>query len=171
MAMATTKALIGIEEYLRTSYPEIDCEYVDGEIFEKPMPPKSHSRVQARLIILFHEFRKAAPFSALPELRSRTDETRVRIPDVAVYIGEPEEEVPSTPPYVAVEILSPDDKAQYLMAKLKEYRAWGAAHIWVINPADQSLSIFGSDGLREVPVLPLPEYNLQVTHEDLFPQA
>jgi hypothetical protein len=30
--MATT--LVSVEEYLRTSYPGGDCEYVDGEIVE-----------------------------------------------------------------------------------------------------------------------------------------
>jgi len=166
------KAQISIEEYLRTSYPEMDREFVDGEVIEKAMPPKSHSMVQARLVEVFYELRKKAPLFALPELRTRTEATRYRIPDVSVYAGQiPEEEVPDTPPYVCIEILSPDDRMQQVLAKLKEYRAWGVAHIWVINPADQSLHEYGSDGLREEPVLRMPEYGLQVTGEELFPRA
>lgn len=164
-----TKALISMEEYLRTSYPEMDCEYVDGEVIEKPMPPKSHSRIQAQLVLLFFSLRSHAAFTTWPEMRSRTGETRCRIPDIAVYVGEPEGEVPAEAPYVAVEILSPDDKMTYLMEKLREYRAWGVAHIWVIDPSDKSLAEFASDGLRYVAAYGLPEYGLTVEHSDIFP--
>jgi Uma2 family endonuclease len=93
----------------------------------------------------------------------------VRIPDVAIYAGpEPEEEVPTLPPYIAVEILSPDDRVSYLMIKLAEYRGWGVAHIWVIDPMRQVLMEYGSDGLREVHGYLLPEYGLQVTYGEIF---
>jgi Uma2 family endonuclease len=167
----SSKALISMEEYLRTSYPEMGCEFVDGEVIEKARPPKRHSMVQTRLVEVSYELRKQAPLFALPELRTRTDVPRFRIPDVSVYAGQiPHEEVPDTPPYVCIEILSPDDRMQQVLAKLKEYRAWGVAHIWVINPADRSLHEYGSDGLREEAVLRLPEYGLQVRGEELFPK-
>ena len=85
----------------------------------KPAPTKSHSKVQRRLIEISYELNKCCPFHAFPELRGRTTETRARIPDVAIYAGpEPEEEVPSLPPYIAVEILSPDDRVSYLWRDL-----------------------------------------------------
>jgi Uma2 family endonuclease len=164
-----TKPMLSIEEYLHTSFEDGDCEFVDGEIVPKPMPPKSHSKTQKRLIEIFFQFSKTIPFHAFPELRMRSAETRCRVPDVAVYAGlEPEEEVPTLPPYIAIEILSPDDKASYLMAKLREYRAWGAAHVWVIDPLAQTLAEYGSDGLRESGVLRMPEYGLEITLADLF---
>jgi len=163
------RTLIRVDDYLRTAYPELDCEYVDGEVFEKPMPPKSHARVQARLIEIFYELRTQAPFIALPEMRMQTEPTRFRIPDVAVYVGaEPEGDVPTQPPYIAIEILSPDDRMQYLLAKLKEYRNWGAAHVWVIDPASRTLSVFEADGLKEVDSLALPEHGVTLTRERLF---
>ncbi|MBI5280487.1 MAG: Uma2 family endonuclease [Candidatus Solibacter usitatus] len=167
-----TKALISLEEYLKTSYPEMDCEYVDGEVFEKPMPPLDHARLQKLLLKAFLRWEEQPGLFAFPELRNRTAETRCRIPDIAVYAGaEPAEQVPSIPPYVVIEILSPDDKAQYLMAKLREYRGFGVPHIWVIDPASKSMHEYGSDGLREVAALRMPEYSLQVTHDDLFPNG
>jgi Uma2 family endonuclease len=128
--------------------------------------------VQKRLLLLFDRWESNHRLFALPELRNRTGETRCRIPDVAVYAGsEPREEVPTTPPLVAIEILSPDDRMQYLMEKLREYRAWGVAHIWVIDPAAKTLCEYGSDGLREVAALRLPEYGLAVGLGDLFPES
>ena len=61
----------------------------------------------------------------IPEVRHRVREGRYRIPDIAVFEGEPEGEVPSTPPLVAIEILSPDDRIGYIVPKLKDYRQWG----------------------------------------------
>ena len=40
--MATT--LVSVEEYLRTSYPDGDCEYVDGEIVERNVGEIDHGR-------------------------------------------------------------------------------------------------------------------------------
>jgi Uma2 family endonuclease len=172
MGDMAAKAQISIEEYLRTSYPEMDREFVDGEVIEKAMPPLDHARVQKLLLKAFLRWEAAPGLFAFPELRLRVSETKCLIPDVAVFAGkEPVDQVPDTPPYVAVEVLSPDDRMQHVYAKLKEYRAWGVAHIWVINPADQSLHEYGSDGLREEPVLRMPEYGLQVTGEELFPRA
>ena len=33
----STKALMSVEEYLRTSFDGSDCEYLDGEIVERNM--------------------------------------------------------------------------------------------------------------------------------------
>lgn len=32
------KTAIPAEEYLHTSFPDLDCEYRDGELVERPMP-------------------------------------------------------------------------------------------------------------------------------------
>jgi Uma2 family endonuclease len=42
--------------------------------------------------------------------------------------------VPDTPPLVAIEILSPDDRLIEVRQKLEEYQAWGVPHIWLIDP-------------------------------------
>jgi Uma2 family endonuclease len=51
---ATTLPTISVEEYI-TRYVEGDekpaCEYVDGELIQKPTAGKDHSRVQRRLIV------------------------------------------------------------------------------------------------------------------------
>jgi len=162
---------ISLEEYLRTSYEDGDCEYVDGEVVPKPMPPKSHSIVQRRLIVLFDNLSQTHPFHVFPELRERLSDVRVLIPDIAVYAGpEPQEEVPTSPPFIAVEILSPDDRVSYLMAKLRDYEAWGVAHIWVIDPMHRTLSEYKDGTLREVAAYHLPEYDLTVTPDQILPQ-
>ena len=79
----------------------------------------------------------------------RVGEKRYRVADIAVFVGEPAEDVPTSPPLVAIEILSPDDRFGEVLAKLEEYRAWGVAHVWFVDPISRRIYVYTA-GLREV---------------------
>jgi Uma2 family endonuclease len=164
-----TKSAISIEEYLRTSFEDLDREYVDGEIVERTLPDLLHSRTQFRLAGLLFKAGETHPLYGQTELRSRVAATRVRIPDVSVYAGvEPTERVPTQPPLVAIEILSPDDRHSEVMQKLEEYRIWGVRHIWLVDPERRRLQVYGSGVLSEVPALEIPEYDVKLTPAQIF---
>lgn len=121
------------------------------------------------MVGIFHDLRKRHPLFALPELRHRVTATRYRIPDVAVYAGHrPTERVPATAPYVAIEIVSPDDRYSEIVLKLEEYRLWGAPFIWLVDPQVQKVFVFDSAGLRQVERLVLPDYNVSICPPDIF---
>ena len=164
----STKALVSIEEYLRTSYEDYDREYLDGEVVERPLPDYRHSRTQFRLCVLFGRLGERVPLYGCTELRSRVAATRVRIPDVSIYAGkEPTEWFPAEPPLIAIEIVSPDDRHQDLLAKLEEYRRWGARHVWLVHPHTRKLYVY--DGaLAEVPEFHLPEFDVTLTPDEIF---
>jgi Uma2 family endonuclease len=42
--------------------------------------------------------------------RIRVKPDRVRIPDICLFLAEPREQVPTTPPFICIEILSPQDR-------------------------------------------------------------
>src|SRR5438128_1828365 len=131
----STKSAVSIEEYLRTSFDNPDREYVDGEIVERPLPNFVHGIIQFRLAWLIGNLAQTRPLHGILNVRSRVADTRVRIPDISVYAGaEPTEDVPSEPPLMAIEIVSPDDRHSDLMQKFEEYKAWGVKHIWLVNP-------------------------------------
>ena len=117
-------AQISVEEYLRTSYDGPDREYLDGEIVERGMPNLRHSKAQKRLMMWFIGMEEKLSLHCFAELRLRIRERRYRVVDLAVFQGEPAEDVPSPPPLVAIEILSPDDRFAEVLSKLEEYRAW-----------------------------------------------
>lgn len=116
-----TKALITADQYLSTHF-EYEPEFVRGEIVERPLPNKSHSRIQQLLAVLLHRIG-----FCYPELRLRVAPDSYRIPDIALFEHEPEGEVPHSPPLLIVEIVSPDERHHDLMQKLQDYRAWGVA--------------------------------------------
>ena len=63
--------------------------------------------------------------------------------------GEPAEEVFTAPPFLAIEILSPDDRHADLMEKIEDYRSFGIPWIWVIDPESGRGEIYTSQGMYE----------------------
>ncbi len=160
-----TKVMVPLADYLSTSY-EHDREYVHGQVVERGMLTYSHSRLQGEIYFRL----RMEGLIAATELRIAMTGDLYRIPDVCAFETEPQTEVPSDPPLVVVEVVSPDDRYSELKAKLREYQEFGVPHIWVVGPQDQTLSTFQAGRLTEVTQLSL-EGRLQINRHDLFPKA
>ena len=163
-----TKAALPVEEYLRTAFPDLDQEYRDGVLVERSLPDYLHSKTQGLLIALFVALRTAFPVFVCPELRVRVRPGLIRIPDVSIfYPNEPQDRVPSTPPFIAIEILSLDDRMADVRNKLAEYRAWGVTYVWLVDPHSKRMYTFEAE-LTTVPTLKVPELGIEVTPADIF---
>ncbi len=163
-----TKAAISVEDYLHTAFPDLDHEYFEGEIVERSLPDNLHSVTQALLVGFFLALRKTHGLHPRPELRLRVRERVFRIPDVSVFHPDPpSESVPSTPPFIAIEILSAKDPMLKVRAKLEEYRSWGVRHVWLVDPYEKRMYTC-EGGLTEVGVLRAPEVGIDVTPADIF---
>jgi len=158
---------ISIEEYLHTSYDGTDREFRDGEVVERSMPDYPHGKCQARLVAFFLARPETLKLYPCSETRMRLTDKRVLIPDVAVFHGSEPENLPDTPPLIAIEVLSPDDRPREVELKLREYRAWGVPHVWLVDPRSRRLYAC-EDNLTEVATLPLPEFEIEVTPADIF---
>jgi Uma2 family endonuclease len=163
-----TKAALTVEEYLRTSFPGLDREFHDGEVVERTLPDYLHSKTQGLLVALFVLLRKTFPVFVCPELRVRVAPGHYLISDLCVYSPtEPIGAVPDTPPLIAIEILSPDDRLGAVREKLDQYRAWGVAHVWLVDPHQKRMYTCDTV-LTEVPTLTVPELSLEVTPAEIF---
>ncbi len=163
------KTGVSVEEYLRTSFGDLDREYREGEVVERTMPDYLHGRTQLRLAGFFHGLEeKGVALFACTETRMRLSANTVLIPDAAVFWPEePKSRVPEEPPLIVVEILSPDDRMQEVRQKLAEYRTWGVAHVWLVDPYLRRLYEC-DEGLREVSSFSLPELSLEIGPTDVF---
>lgn len=122
---------ISMAEYLASSYKP-DMDYVDGVLEERNVGEKPHSILQRKLTALF--IRAGFESCIYPELRLRVSETRCRVPDLCVYLREPAGPVPTEPPLLAIEILSPEDRMSRIMARCDDYISMGCPSVWILDP-------------------------------------
>jgi Uma2 family endonuclease len=161
------ETLISVEEYLRTSYSP-DVEYVDGELMELNVGDPLHSLVQSNLIFALRT--KYKNIKVLPEVRSKVTATRYRLPDVCVTMSLPAAKVLLDPPFVAIEILSEDDRMSRVIERLQEFAAIGTPNIWVIDPRLKQMFTFDGSALREVQedVIATGDPRLELTRAEIF---
>jgi Uma2 family endonuclease len=165
-----TKTQIPAEDYLRMTF-EHDAELVHGEIVERSTPDYVHGRLEGLLFAHFNQLRHSRGLYPCDETRLKIAPDVFRIPDVSVFAEPMTKEVPDTPPLVAIEILSKDDRHVDLMEKLEEYRKWGVQHIWVIDPLAKKFSVCTEFGLQNVSSLVLPGFPFQLTPAELFAEV
>ena len=97
------------------------------------------------------------------KIRSR----RYVIPDLAVFWPEEPIGVPETPPLVAIEILSLDDRLAEVRDRLEEYKAWGVAHVWLVDPHSRRMYMYEA-GLLEAQSLKISELGIELAGPDIF---
>jgi Uma2 family endonuclease len=142
--------LVPLEEYLRTAYHP-DCDYVDGEVLERNVGERDHSKLQREFILYLGTRAKKWGIHVFPEQRVQVSERRFRIPDVCVVAGaEPDEQIFREPPFICIEILSKDDSLRSVQNRIDDYLKFGVPHIWVVDPFDRRAWTYNLEGSREV---------------------
>ena len=146
-----SRTLISVEEYLRTSYRP-DCDYVDGEVLERNVGETDHSWLQKKIILYLGIREQQLGICVLPEERVQVKADRYRVPDICLVLGtKPEEQVLSKPPFLCIEILSPEDRMSRIRERTDDYLVMGVPYIWVLDPiAQRAWSVTPAEGLREV---------------------
>ncbi len=144
----STTTLVSVEEYLRTSYPDADREYVDGRIVERNVGEVDHSDVQTGAVTYLRAHYKRL-WSGVA-VRVQVKATRFRVPDVCLVLGgKPNSKIIKEPPFLVIEVLSPDDRVADLQEKLADYFAFGVKYVWVVNPETRRGFVHTSQGSRE----------------------
>src|SRR6266496_863478 len=126
--------LISEEEYLHTTYHP-DCGFEDGVLIERNVGTESHSWLQLALGAFFFRRRKLWNVTTYTEERIKLRAGKYMIPDVCVFQGgRRKERVPSEPPLLVIEILSPEDRPIRVNDTVRAWLEFGVPHVWVIDP-------------------------------------
>jgi Uma2 family endonuclease len=163
----SARTLIPVEEYLASSY-EPDCDYVDGHIEERNVGERTHSRLQGRLIVFLGQI---SGIEILPEMRVQVKPNRFRVPDICVVTESSDEEVLTRPPFLCIEILSPEDRMSRMEQRIQDYLEMGVPYVWLVDPhTRQAYCATPADGLREVKTGVLTTANplIEVPLNELF---
>ena len=125
-----------------------------GKIIELPPPKKPHGVVCGNIARILGNYAVATGTGYVTTndagyITERTPDS-VRGPDVAfwndaVVVAGGDAEYTETPPVVAVEILSPDDRINRVNRKIAEYINSGVQEVWIVDSAARDLAIHRAD--------------------------
>jgi Uma2 family endonuclease len=140
--------VIALDEYLSTVY-EPDCEFVDGELIERNWGESDHSAVHGIVSALLYNQRRELGIYIFLSLRVQVAATRFRVPDIAVTKHKGRGRILCEPPFLCVEILSPEDRASRMQLKIDDYLEFGVRYVWLIDPRFRKAWSYTSEGRRE----------------------
>ncbi len=136
------------------------CELVRGELVTVVSPAgvehgRIVSRIDSRISQFVEQRRLGIVTTAGPGFQIACDPDTVRAPDVAFIRAE---RVPTSPlmefflgaPDLAVEVVSPSDRATELLAKVQDWLEAGCRAVWVIDPLQRTAWICRSDKLMAI---------------------
>jgi Uma2 family endonuclease len=155
--MAIKQHLTAEELWALPETPGVRYELVKGEVIEVPGASVLHSLIAALIYNLIRDTVRAGKLGfAFPDgvgyLIRRHPDT-LRIPDASFisWASIPERKVPEgfwpVAPDLAVEVVSPFDRADDVHNKVHEYLEAGTQLVWVLWPRRQSVTIYDGDGL------------------------
>ena len=163
-----TGELVTVREYRATSYRP-DCDYVDGVVVERNLGERDHARLQMAVSAYFYNRRKEWGIHVFPEQRVQVSRTRFRIPDVCVVLGdEPEEQIFTHPPFICVEILSPEDRLSAMQKRVGEFLEMGVPYVWILDPRKRTGWRVTGEGLLEIAEMRTENPEIVVPLEALF---
>ncbi len=151
--MVKISTQLSLEEFLKQPETKPACEFIAGEILQKPMPKGRHSRLQGKLCQEINQLTEAAKIAyAFPALRC-SFANRSLVPDVAVFLWNEipllaNGEVPDRfdiPPSWVIEILSPEQRPNRVIGNLLHCLEHGSQLGWFIDPDDASILVFLPD--------------------------
>ncbi len=152
MSTATVPALITAEQFAEMNL-DGPYELVCGEIVEMTRPGGLHGFVCMKVGARLNAWAESTDFGCVicNDVGVVTKPKSVRGPDVILipWSRLPGRRLPSgwfeNPPVLVVEVLSPTDRWNAMLAKAGEYHDAGVDEVWVINPSTRMVTIFDAD--------------------------
>ncbi|AFZ59585.1 Uma2 family endonuclease [Anabaena cylindrica FACHB-243] len=182
MISTPVSTVTSLTDFLQLPETKTASEYIDGNIYQKPMPKGKHSAVQTFLAPAINQIATPKKIArAFTELRC-TFEGRSIVPDISVFNweliplddnGEIQNEF-TIPPNWTIEILSPEQSSTRVINNILFCLKHGTELGWLIDPQERLIMTFLPNQLPEVkqnqdilPVLnSLTEWEISV--EDIF---
>jgi len=149
------------------------CELLRGELVLMSPSGSLHAIVAATLGGILYDYvtqrKLGSVFGAEGGFRIGHDPDTVRAPDAAfVSAARMPASIPAGffpgPPDLAVEVLSPNDRASEVLGKVADWLEAGCRKVWVVDPEMQSIAVYAPKA--EMRVLHLAD---TLTDEDVLP--
>ncbi len=182
MVLTDSSAKISLDEFLQLPETKPASEYINGQVYQKPMPQGEHSLIQTYLSAAINQISNPQKrVLALTELRC-TFGGVVIVPDVTVFEWSRIPTQPNgrivnkfeIPPDWIIEILSPDQSPSRVIRKITFCLNHGTKLGWFIDPDGEAVTVFQPNQQPEFKegqdILPVLEVisDWQLSVADLF---
>jgi Uma2 family endonuclease len=130
------------------------CELLRGELIMMSPAGSKHGMIALRMGSLLSAFVERQGLGVIlgaeTGFRVATNPDTVLAPDAA-FISEkrvgkslPDGYFPGAPD-LAVEVVSPNDRAGDVIAKVQDWLTAGCAAVWIVDPKSQTVTVYGAD--------------------------
>lgn len=146
-------AKVSLQEFLQLPETKPASDYINGEIYQKPMPQGEHSIIQTDLATAINKIGRPQKLAcAFTELRCSFGNGSV-VPDITVFEwsriprlanGRIANRFEISPDWT-IEILSPEQSASRVIKKITFCLNNGTKLGWFVDPDDESVTIFERD--------------------------
>ncbi len=154
MATVITEKLITVDQFETMPF-EFPVDLVRGEIVEMPPPGGVHGHVCANVAFALESWARASDTGVVTAndsaVLTERDPDSVRGCDLAFVRWDrlPAKKIPKgafrTPPDLTVEVLSPSDRWNDVIAKVNAYLDVGVVEVWIVDPDDRSVDVYRGD--------------------------
>ena len=152
-----TKTMMTVEQFaqLATTDPE-DYELVEGELIPLPSGTPRHGIIRGKLERFVGSYLDGNRIGkAIGEIDCQLSSNTVRRPDVAIFLGKARlaqidwDRIPIPfAPDIAVEVLSPNERAMDVRRKVRDYLRAGTKEVWLLDHANGEVAIHTNGGIR-----------------------
>jgi Uma2 family endonuclease len=149
---------ISLTEFLELPEAEgVHYELDEGELLREASPTLRHNLVRQRLAMRLAQFVEARELGlVVEEMDFHLSEDTIRNPDIALIdatrsktIDQDRSPVEGAPT-LAVEVVSPSNRADDMAKKTHQYLRAGCEAVWIIYPSLRMVEIHSKAGLRQV---------------------
>ena len=131
--MSNLGTMVTLDEYLATAH-DPDYDFVNGSLEKRHVGEWDHGTLQLKIGAYFLARYESLGMRVVPE-RILVSADRVGIPDLCLFLKDPNQRVPTTPPFLCIEILSPEDRMSRIEVRINDYLdPETARRMWPLGP-------------------------------------
>lgn len=151
----STKALITVEQFAQMNFAETeDFELVDGELVPLPSTTPKHNLIRESLNLALSLYFRGSPIGkSIAEVDCRITSETVRRPSVSIFLDDLFQQIDLDripipfAPHIAVEVLSPTERAIDVRRKVLDYLRAGSHEVWLVDHANGEILVHTNAGI------------------------
>jgi Uma2 family endonuclease len=156
-ALLTSEQYLSLPEEFDQNGNRIKDELIGGEVVKMPPSFELHNVVRGNIVQALIEYmlsNRRLGLNVFAELAYVVSKHDTLVPDGSVVrtdrLSPRKQKYTPGAPDLAIEVVSPSDKASHLNAKVDAYLKGGSKTVWVVYPDTRSLMIFSGDTVRDL---------------------